>query len=108
MLRVEKVSRSKEKKIKLFIECQIVTLGKHISLPSARQLHSGNIFLCRVPFFTECFLSNLPSVELCRVFFASFAECIYFAECFFAALGKWLVCRVPEEMHSANIKTLGK
>jgi len=34
-LRVEKVSRSKEKKIKLFGECQIVTLGKHISLLSA-------------------------------------------------------------------------
>ena len=75
-----KVRREK----KLFAECQIVTLGKHISLSSARQLHySANIFLCRVPSFAECFFSSLPSVELCRVFFASFAECIYFTECFF-------------------------
>ena len=102
MLRVEKVSRLEEKKMKLFAECQIVTLGKHISLPSARQLHSANIFLCGVFFlvcrmsnFAECFLHRLPSAFI-------------LPSVFFAALGKGLVCRVPEGMHSANIKTLGK
>ena len=54
MWRVEKVSRLEEKKMKLFAECQVITLGKHISLPSAR--------LCRV------FLARLPSVFVCRVF----------------------------------------
>ena len=72
----------RREKMKLFVECQIITLGKHISLPSARQLHSANIFLCRVLdnytrqtyFFAECQTItlgkhiSLPSAYLYRVF----------------------------------------
>ena len=35
-----------------------------------------------------------------------FAECCYFAECFLTALGKEVVCRVLNRMHSANYGTL--
>ena len=73
----QRVSRSEEKKMKLFAECQIITLDKHISLPSARQLHSANIFLCQVPSFAGRFFQSA------ECFFASFVECSYFAECFF-------------------------
>ena len=76
-------------------------------LPSAKQLHSANIFLCRVPdsyirqtyFFAKCLV--LPSVFLHRL-----PSAFILLSVFFAGLGKRLVCRVPEEMHSANIKTL--
>ena len=81
-----------------------------------------NKIICRVPnsytrqtyFFAECLV--LPSVFflICRM--SNFAECFLhrlpsafiLLSVFFAGLGKRLVCRVPEEMHSANIKTLGK
>ena len=40
--------------------------------------------LCRVPSFCRVFFfSGLLSAKLYRVFFAFFAECNYFAECFF-------------------------
>jgi len=43
------------------------------------------------------------------VFFVSFAKCNYFAECFFffSALGKELLCRVSDGLHSANHIALG-
>ena len=93
-----------------------------IILPSARQIHTANIFLCRVLdnytrqtyFFAECL--SLPSVFflVCRV--SNFAECFLhrlpsafiLPSVFFAALGKRLVCRVPKKIHLANTKTLGK
>ena len=37
-----------------------------------------------------------------------FAECFFFPSVFKIALGKEFVCRVPERIHSANIKTLSK
>ena len=37
-----------------------------------------------------------------------FVECFFLPSDFRIALGKEFVCRVPEGMHSANIKTLGK
>ena len=137
MWRVENVSRVEEKK-------------KLISLPSVKQIHSANIFLCRVTnnytrqiyFFVECiclssvstnghstnvltdgtrtngcprggslpsaqllpsvFFSGLPSAKLCRVFFASFTECNYFAECFFYST------RQRASLPSARQNALGK
>ena len=81
-----------------------------------------NKIICRVPnsytrqtyFFAECLV--LPSVFFLVYRVSNFAECflhrlpsaIILPSVFFATLGKWLVCRVPEGMHSANIKTLGK
>ena len=70
--------------MKLFAEYKIITLGKHISLPSARQLYSANIFLCRVSSFTECFflvceMSNFAECFLPRlpsVFFSSTRQTI--------------------------------
>ena len=76
-----RVPNSYTRQTYFFAECQTFTLGKHIFLPSA---------------------------QFCRVFFFQFAECRTLLSVFFTALDKGLVCRVPEEMHSANIKTLGK
>ena len=82
-----------------------------------------NKIICRVPnsytrqtyFFAEClvlpsvFFSSLPNVELCRVFFLHrLPSAFILPSVFFEAIDKGLVCRVPEEMYSANIKTLGK
>ena len=95
---------------------------KLVSLSSAKQIHSTNIFLCPVLnnytrqtyFFAECLV--LPSVFFLVYRVSNFAECFLhrllsafiLPSVFFTALDKGLVCRVPEEMHSANIKTLGK
>jgi len=81
-----------------------------------------NKIICRVPnsytrqtyFFAECLV--LPSVFFLVYRVSNFAECFLhrllsafiLPSIFFTALDKGLVCRVPEEMHSANIKTLGK
>jgi hypothetical protein len=59
MWRVEKVSRSEEKKMKLFAECHMFTLGKHISLPSATGLALGKHI-------------SLSSASLCQCFFCLF------------------------------------
>ena len=85
------------------------------SLPETSNLPS--VFM-----FAECILSgtqqtrSLPSAtlktlgkeEVCRVFFLHSAKRSICLSVFVAALGKELVRRVPEGIHSANIKTLGK
>jgi len=58
---------------------------------------------------------SLPSVyfltlgkeALCRVLFLTLGK-EAFAECFSLTLGKELLCRVPENKHSAKYLTLGK
>ena len=65
------------------------------------------LFLCRV------FILILGKHPLCRVFFLTLGKpplyrVFFLLSVFSAALGKELVCRVPERIHSTNIKTLGK
>ena len=64
-------------------------------MSSAYLLSSVFILVCRMPNFAECFLPLLPSA-------------IILPSVFFTALGKELLCRVPDIMHSANILALGK
>ena len=46
---VEKVSRSEEKKKLIYLQSAKKTLGKIISLSSAKEKHSVNLLLRRVP-----------------------------------------------------------
>ena len=72
-----------------FAECQTITLGKHVSLLSAQ--------FCLVFFFQFAECRTLLSV------FASFAECNYFAECFFCST-RQRAC-LPSVRQIALVKT---
>jgi len=58
----------KRKKMKLFAECHMFTLGKHISLPSATGLALGKHISLSSACLRRVFLSLLPSVFAGRVF----------------------------------------
>jgi len=102
MWRVEKVSRSKEKKNYLFAECK-KTFGKIISLPSAKEKHSANLLLCRVPLMdTGKLLTAGTLTDGCPrdgfLLSVSRLPSVFFLVCrvvFFQHSTKRLVCRVP-------------
>ena len=124
----------REKKL-IYLPSAKKTLGKIISLPSAKEKHSANLLLRRVPltdtrqtpngrhtswrmstwqFFAECLCFAECFFLVCRVFFFSTRQrvclpsAIILPSVFFAALGKELVCRVPDRIHSTNIFALSK
>jgi hypothetical protein len=71
MLYVEsrKSFKVRRKKMKLFAECHMFTLGKHIYLPSATGLALGKHISLPSASLCQCFfLSLLTSVFVCRVF----------------------------------------
>ena len=112
------------------------TLGKIISLPSAKEKHSANLFLCRVPLtntrqtskgqhmngrmsmwrffcqvslFYRVFFPNLPS----GLFSAlgkdiGMPSVVILSSVVSEALGKQLFCRVPDGTHSTNLLALDK
>ena len=94
-----------------------------ISLPSVLDLGTRQsfFFIFYSPSFSEKDFISLPSVflilgkqPLCRVFLFWYSakspvcRVFFLPSVFSAALGKELVRRVPEGIHSANRKTLGK
>ena len=93
MWSVEKVSRLEE--------------GKNLFLCRVLKKHSTNDILCRVFFFALGKPPSLPSVFFTRQT-CFLPSVIILPSVFRTALGKELVCRVPEGLHSANPLTLGK
>ena len=92
----------REKKTYLFAECQ-KTLAKIISLSSAKEKHSANLLLCRVPLTDTRQTPNGRHTNWRMSTWRFFAECLCFVECFFLVyrvvffqhLAKNLICRVP-------------
>ena len=90
-----------EKKTYLFAKCQ-KTLGKIISLPSAKEKHSASLLLCRVSLMDTRQTTNGWHTKWRMSTWWFFAKCLCFADCFFLVyrvvffqhLAKILVCRV--------------
>ena len=66
------------------------------------------ISICRVYFFNTRQTTSSPSVFVLTLGKTPCLSSFFLPSVFSTALGKELVCRVPEEIHSANIKTHGK
>ena len=123
MLYVESRKSLKVRREKNLFICRVQkTLGKIISLPSAKWKHSTNLLLCRVPLTDTRQTPNGRHTNWRMSMWRFFAKCLCFAECFFLICrvvffqhsAKSLVCRVPLFcrvwflQHSANILALGK
>ena len=99
MWTVEKVSRSEEKKKLIYLSSAKKILGKIISLLSAKEKHSANLFLCRVPLTDTRQTPNGQHTPWRMFTWRFFAECLCFAECFFSNL--------PSGVFSALGKDIG-
>ena len=64
--------------------------------PSVGSRHSVKLLLCRVLHKEHSAKIDLPSVKKIHSANNLFANCFYFAERFYVALGKEVVCRVPD------------
>jgi hypothetical protein len=78
-----------------------------LSLPSVGKKHSAKSSLLSVVFVT---LGKEPFVECQKRHSAKsfFTECFLLPRVFCVALGKELLCRVPEKKHSAKNMTIDK
>jgi hypothetical protein len=92
-----------------------------LSLPSVGKKHSTKSSLPSVVFvtldkelFAECQKNIRQKKTLCRVSKIKHSAKSFFAECFLlprvfcVALGKELLCQVPDKKHSAKNLALGK